>query len=672
MSHDQPLPLHLPPLEAILNLATDAIVSVDTAQRIVLFNRGAEEMFGYAAHEALGQPLDLLLPEGFAEAHRHHVHAFGLAAEPARPRVMGHQREVAGRRKDGSAFPAEASIVKLVHHEQTSFTAILRDISERKQREDELRQSETRYRLLVDGVQDYAIYLLDPAGHLASWNAGAERMTGYQAGEILGKHFACFFTAEDLALGKPGIELQTARLTGRYEEEGWRVRRDGSRFCANVVITAVRDERGDLRGFAKVTRDTTERRKADETRRWYASRLKTLYAISRAILAAHSPHAIAEAALHRLRRIVTCHYAHIVSVPGTAGPALVLMSVADDPFVIDAASWAGAAISASVMSHPEAHRVVVVGLEDQDVPPMLQPLYAVGLCLLAIAPLVAHGALIGELILARHDPEPFDTNQLDSIRQVADQLAVALQHAQLFAEVQTSRERLQSLSQRLIEVQEQERRMIAGELHDEIGQALTIVKMNLQALHTNADSMEAGDRMDECITVVDRALEQVRSLSLDLRPSLLDDLGLVSTLRWYVARQARAANFVLHFSADEPAGRLTSILETVCFRIAQEALTNIVRHAHAGEVWVQLRCGDELGLTIRDDGVGFDLAQAEARASRGESFGLLGMRERASLSGGRLSIVSAPGRGTTVVAYFPLHFRTAKLDDDDDKRSTPV
>lgn len=664
--------LHMPPLEYILNLTTDAIVTVDSAQRIVFFSRGAEQIFGYTTHEVLGQALDLLLPERFIEEHRHHVHAFGLAAESARPQVMGDHRDVVGRRKDGGEFPAEALIVKFVHHQQTSFTVILRDISERKRREAQLRESETRYRLLIDGVQDYAIYLLDPAGRVASWNAGAERMTGYQASDILGKHFACFFTTQDLALGKPGLELNIARGSGRYEEEGWRVRKDGSRFWANVVVTAVHDELGDLRGFAKVTRDNTERRKADETRRWYAYRLKALYEISRAILAAQSPHAIAEAALQRLRQIVTCDYAHIVSLPGTDAPALVLMSVADAPFAINASSWAGAALSTSVLSHPETHRVVMVGLEGWEVPPMLQPFHAVGLRLLAIAPLIAHDVLIGELILARHDSRPFDSDQLDIIRQVADQLAVALQHAQLFAEVQSSRERLQSLSQRLIEVQELERRKIAGELHDEIGQALTIVKMNLQALHTNGDCTQAGDRMGECITVVERALEQVRSLSLDLRPSLLDDLGLVATLRWYVARQARAASFVLHFSADEPAGRLTSVLETVCFRIAQEALTNIVRHARAREVWVQLRCDAELCLTIRDDGVGFDPAQVEARASRGESFGLLGMYERASLSGGRLSIVSAAGRGTTLAAYFPLHFRTDASDDDHNGRSTPV
>lgn len=671
MSHDAPLPLPLPPLEYILNLASDAIVTVDTAQRIVLFNQGAERIFGYAAHEVLGQPLDLLLPARFAAVHRRHVQAFGLAAETARPQMMGQQRDVVGRRSDGSEFPAEASIVKLVHHQQTSFTVILRDVSERRRREDELRQSETRYRLLIDGVQDYAIYLLDSAGRVASWNAGAERMTGYQADEILGKHFACFFITEDLALGKPGTELQTARITGRYEEEGWRVRKDGSRFWANVVITAVHDERGELHGFAKVTRDTTERRKADAMRRWYARRLQALYEISRAILVAQSPHAIAEAALERLRRIVPCHYAHIASIPGAGAPAHIVMSVADDDrAALDANRWTASALSRAVMAHPEAQPVVVLALEEQDVSPVLQPLRDVGLRLLAIAPFVAHNALIGELILARADPEPFDPNQLDIIRQIADQLAVALQHAQLFAEVQSSHERLQSLSQRLIDVQEQERRTIAGELHDEIGQALTFVKMSLQALRANADPGESGDRIDESIAVVGRALEQVRSLSLDLRPSLLDDLGLVAALRWYVARQARSTGLILHFSADESIGRLNAVLESACFRIAQEALTNIARHARASEVWVQLQGGAELCLTIRDNGVGFDLAQVEDRVARGESFGLLGMRERASLSGGRLVAVSAPGQGTTVSACFPLR-RSAADARDGGERSRP-
>ena len=129
-----------------------------------------------------------------------------------------------------------------------------------------LRQSEERYHLLVASVRDYAIFHLDPAGHITSWNAGAERIKGYRAAEILGEHFSRFYPPEAIAAGTPEAALRTAAVAGRWEGEGWRLRQDGSRFWADVVITALRDEAGDLVGYAKVTRDLTERRAAEEAR----------------------------------------------------------------------------------------------------------------------------------------------------------------------------------------------------------------------------------------------------------------------------------------------------------------------------------------------------------------------------------------------------------------------
>jgi PAS domain S-box-containing protein len=654
------------PLERMLDLATDAIVAVDAAQRIVMFNQGAVRIFGYTAVEVIGQSLDMLVPHRVLDTHRRHVRDFSAAEESARPRAMGQQREVFGRRKDGSEFPAEASIVKLIDHGQITFTVILRDTSERKRVEDELRQTETRHRLLIDGVQDYAIYMLDPTGHVVSWNVGAERINGYEAPEIIGRHFACFFVPEDIARGKPETELHTALTVGRCVEEGWRVRKDGSRFWASVVVTAVRDEYGLLCGFAKVTHDSTERRQADATLRWYANQLHILYEISRAILVAQSPQAIAEATLPRLRRLVPCQYAHVVSVSIADTGASMLMSDADDTFKIHPTSWAAEVSLTSSAALLQEHAAAIVDLENEDLSATaFKPFREVGLRMLVIAPLVAHDVLIGELVLASDGPAAFDASHVDIIRQVADQLAIALQHAKFFEEVQQSRERLQGLSHRLIEVQEAERRRIAGELHDEIGQALTIVKMNLQAAQRPAGSIETDIHLGESVAIVERALEQVRNLSLDLRPSLLDDLGLVAALRWYVARQARLAGFVLHFSVDDLGGRLTPALETTCFRVAQEALTNIVRHAQAREVWVRLACDDELCLTIRDDGVGFDVSAAHARASHGESFGLLGMRERVGIVDGHLTISSSLGQGTLVCACFSQQMLPAGRDEDE-------
>ena len=171
-------------------------------------------------------------------------------------------------RKDGSLFWANVliSAVRDPAGQLTGFVKVTRDLTERKQAEDALRGSEERFRLLVSNVQDYAIFMLDANGNVASWNLGAERIKGYRAEEIIGRHFSVFYPPGEARSGRPAHELEVARTVGRYEEEGLRVRKDGSTFTAHVILTAIRDERGELRGFAKVTHDVTERLHAEEQR----------------------------------------------------------------------------------------------------------------------------------------------------------------------------------------------------------------------------------------------------------------------------------------------------------------------------------------------------------------------------------------------------------------------
>jgi signal transduction histidine kinase len=224
----------------------------------------------------------------------------------------------------------------------------------------------------------------------------------------------------------------------------------------------------------------------------------------------------------------------------------------------------------------------------------------------------------------------------------------------LFEQVRAGRERAQVLSQKLMAAQEAERRHLARELHDEIGQALTAIKINLQAVQRAAGEI-ARPRLEESMGIIDRALQQVRNLSLDLRPSLLDDLGLAAALRWYLDRQAQRAGFSAEFTTDPPGIRAPANLETACFRVAQEALTNIVRHAQAKRVRLDLRqSNSELCLRVRDDGIGFEVGEARQRAVRGSSLGLLGMQERVLLIRGRFEIRSSPGRGTEVQVRLPL------------------
>jgi signal transduction histidine kinase len=222
-----------------------------------------------------------------------------------------------------------------------------------------------------------------------------------------------------------------------------------------------------------------------------------------------------------------------------------------------------------------------------------------------------------------------------------------------------SNDKLQLLSRRLVESQETERRHIARELHDEVGQTLTVAEMNLQAVMQIARGDPVARRLKESLQAVERVLEQVRDLSLNLRPSMLDDLGLESALRWYTSRQAALSGLRVDFQADVLEDRLDSVIETACFRVAQEALTNIVRHAHARSVSVALRRQDDhLDLFVRDDGVGFDVADLRHQASQGASLGLLSMEERATLVAGGLDLKSTPGKGTELHAWFPLNWRT--------------
>jgi len=214
--------------------------------------------------------------------------------------------------------------------------------------------------------------------------------------------------------------------------------------------------------------------------------------------------------------------------------------------------------------------------------------------------------------------------------------------------------RLQVLSRRVVEVQEQERRHLARELHDEIGQIFCAIGVNLHALKGVCDP--AGwPRIEESLHIVDRATQQVRNLSLDLRPSILDDLGLVATLRWYADRQAQRAGFALQLVVESSGTRLPTELETACFRVAQEALTNVVKHSGARQVGVAFRQDDDgVHLVIRDDGVGFDPETARRRVAWGEGLGLLGIKERVELLGGRADIQSQPGQGTTIRIWFPI------------------
>ncbi|HYZ31966.1 MAG TPA: PAS domain S-box protein [Crenalkalicoccus sp.] len=236
-----------------------AVYLLDPEGRVRSWNPGAQRITGYRAEDIIGKPFATFFTEEDRRLGRPEQ-----ALETARR--SGHSASEGWReRKDGSRFRAVA-VLEAVRDDAgrlIGFAKITRDITEQREAEQALRESERRFRLLVQGVTDYAIFMLDPEGRITNWNAGARRIKGYEGEEIIGQHFSRFYTEEDRAAGLPDRVLEQVRETGRFEAEGWRVRKDGRRFWASVVIDAIHDEDGSLIGFAKITRDITERREAE-------------------------------------------------------------------------------------------------------------------------------------------------------------------------------------------------------------------------------------------------------------------------------------------------------------------------------------------------------------------------------------------------------------------------
>ncbi|MEU4724682.1 PAS domain S-box protein [Nonomuraea dietziae] len=450
-----------------------SIFMLDPDGRIVTWNEGAQRINGYTAQEIIGSHFSVFFPPEDVASNKPE---WELMTATAEGRVEDEGWRV---RKDGTRFWANVIITALFDEtgELRGFGKVTRDRTRQRLAEQALRESEERFRLLVQSVVDYAIFMLDTEGHIVSWNAGAQRIKGYRADEIVGSHFSVFYPPEDVASGKPDRELEIAVVEGRLEDEGWRVRKDGTRFWANVIITALFDETGRLRGFGKVTRDLTERRMAERT-------------------------------------------------------------------------------------------------------------------------LDERGRLLAHLVQA----------------------------------------------------QEMERRRIAWDVHDDTIQSMVAVGMRLQLLAARLPPEYAAtvERLDEAVST---AVHRLRGLTFRLRPPGLDGGSLVQAVDGYLAQALAGTGLTYTFTHDLQREPPPESAITI-FRILQEALTNVRKHARATSVSVSMNAVDH-GVLVRvvDDGAG--LAQPVERLAGRDHFGLLEMRERAETAGGWWSVSGRPGEGTTVMFWVP-------------------
>jgi PAS domain S-box-containing protein len=396
------------------------------------------------------------------------------------------------------------------------------DVTERRTAEQIIAESEGTRSAMHD-VRDYAFFQLDYTGHVVSWNAGAERLKGYHADEIIGKHFSVFYPSEAVAQGRPQQMLADAIERGHSEDDGWRIRKDGSRFWANVVVSALRDSTGALRGFVKLTRDMTEMKEK-------------------------------EVNLTKAREVLEWHV---------------------------------------------QQRTAVLAHVNQQL-----------------------RAEIGE-------------------RERAEQ------------RLKISRDELRALTARLETVREEERKSVAREIHDELGQACTAIKMDLALISGKAQKRQTRlkSKIASTLQVVDEMIATLRRISSELRPRPLDDLGLSAALEWQSQEFERRTGVSCQIILPQQPVMLDPERSTAVFRIFQESLTNIARHSRATRVDARLDTSPELlTFEVRDNGCGFDAEAAKA----GSSLGLVGMRERALLLNGELRIESVPGSGTTLTLRIPF------------------
>jgi diguanylate cyclase (GGDEF)-like protein/PAS domain S-box-containing protein len=247
--------------QSFVDISPDAILVTDAAGVIQCANAGAGELFGYKRAELIGSPIEVLVPQRLRLKHTSHRENFN--AHP-RTRRLGVASNLVGLHKDGTEIPVDILLKSIESPSGPLVLSFVRDMTEQRAAQETIHSRDLQLRSLIDGVKDHAIYLLDKEGYVTTWNPGAERLKQYMSEEIVGRHFSCFFTKEDRERGRPAQLMIIAAARGQVEEEGWRLRKDGSRFWANIVLTAIRNSTGELTGYAKVTRDFTDRKRVEE------------------------------------------------------------------------------------------------------------------------------------------------------------------------------------------------------------------------------------------------------------------------------------------------------------------------------------------------------------------------------------------------------------------------
>jgi len=417
-------------LENLFEISPDAIVVTDGSGTIRAANPRAAELFGYLQDELISKSIEDLVPERFRRGHPSHRENYH--AHP-RARQMGAALNLYGLRKDGSEFPVDIMLKPLPTPKGTAVLSIIRDVTEQREAQNLVRRKDLQLRSLLDGVRDYAIYLLDTEGYITTWNPGAERIKQYSSDEIVGKHFSRFFTQEDIDRGRPAELLKMAAQRGRVEHEGWRVRKDGSRFWANVVLTAVRDPAsGEVTGYAKVTRDFTDRKRAEEA---------VMLQLSQALLANMDVRKLLGAISASMSEVVPMDAATLGLYDENTGNLMVQFLEVGDTDQQQADVRVPLEYSPAGHAFRTREPLVLDRIQDSDLAPGAAHLTRIGMKSGCWVPLIHREMAVGALAVASRKEGAFSSRDVEMLVQVADQVAMAVSNAMVFRQIADLRDR---------------------------------------------------------------------------------------------------------------------------------------------------------------------------------------------------------------------------------------
>ncbi|WP_236519350.1 PAS domain-containing sensor histidine kinase [Sandaracinus amylolyticus] len=633
--------------------------------RIATWNPGAERIKGWTAREVIGRDLSIFYPAD-AVARGRPSELLRIATEEGRVEEEGWRV-----RKDGSRFWADV-VISRVQDESgrlVGFSKVTRDLTARRAIDDALRASEERWRLLVASVKDYAIFMLDRDGRVATWNAGAEQLQGYRAAEVIGRHFDVFYGDDERAMGKPARELVIAEREGRHEDEGWRVRKDGSRFWANVVISAMRDANGALLGFTKVTRDQTEQRRATRRLEARARQQEAMAELGLAALRDRDPEAVAE-------RVVR-------SIADVLGADRVALLVGDGEGMRVAAGlgWSEGTIGARLVldgrtlaGHVAATREAAVVDDFEHASFVRSPLeqeHGVRSGVAVVVPALESSARpYGVIVALRTRPNAVDPEDVSFLRGVANVVAAAV--ARRADEEQLRAAELAAAEQRHeVRVRDEFISIAAHEMRT----PLNALQLSVHAL----DRVLGADATAPVRKRMASALRQTRRLGL-LVDRLLDTSRIVSGHLDVVPEPVDLAELAhevvdtFQDAAQHAGSELTVVAEgdatgewdrTLLTQVATNLVANAIQYGAGKPICVRTEgAGDRARLVVEDRGIGigpddleriFDRFQraSPTRHVAGLGLGLYITREIACRHGGHVHVESRPGEGARFVVELP-------------------